>query len=120
MTADRCFRTSRPTAGSKFTHQTSPRCIGHVSHGGLGPRERLCFATFLLGHLPVSGMEILVHDVGADQRFNEPANASPANDSVQPVINALIQTYSRRLFAHQQTARKGPDPEKCSVPYAVW
>src|SRR3954465_4576912 len=84
MTAGRCLRTSRPTAGSKLTHQTSPRFIGYVSHRGLGPLECLCFARFLLGHLLVSDLQVLADDVGPHQGFNEPADSPPADNGVQP------------------------------------
>ena len=67
MTAGRSLRTSPPTAGSKLTHQTLPRFIGHVSHGGLGPGERLRLARFLLGHLLVSEFQVLADDCGAAQ-----------------------------------------------------
>src|SRR5437764_12890821 len=64
MTAGRSLRTSPPTAGSKLTHQTSARFIGHISHDGFGPREGLRFARLVRGHLPVSGLQVRANDIG--------------------------------------------------------
>src|SRR5207253_7075230 len=82
MTAGRSLRTSPPTAGSKLTHQTLPRFIGHVPHGGLGPFQRLGLACLLLGHLLVRAFEVRANDIGAHQRLDELADAPPADDGV--------------------------------------
>src|SRR5437764_15424156 len=82
MTAGRSLRTSPPTAGSKWTHQTSARFIGHVSNGGLGPVQRLPFAPFLPGHLLVSSLQVLSDDVGPYERLDEAANAASTIDQV--------------------------------------
>src|SRR5690242_18651194 len=90
MTAGRSLRTSPPTAGSKLTHQTSPRFIGHVSYGGLGPFQRFRLARLVLGHLPVRNLQVLADDVGPDEGLNELADAPPADDGVQSLVDALV------------------------------
>ena len=67
MTAGRSLPTSPPTSGSKLSHQTSPRFIGYVSHGGFGPLQRLRLARLLPGHLLVSEFQVLADDCGAAQ-----------------------------------------------------
>src|SRR5262245_12134103 len=82
ITAGRCLRTSPPTPASKWTHQTSPRFIGHVSHGGLGPFQRLGFALFFLGHLLVGGFQIISENMRSDEGLDELADSPPADDVV--------------------------------------
>src|SRR5262249_7292270 len=91
MTAGRSLRTSPPTAGSKLTHQTSPRFIGDIPHRGLGPLQRLRLASLVAGHLLVSDLQVLADDVRPDEGLDEPANAPPADDGVQPVVDALVK-----------------------------
>src|SRR5262249_389074 len=90
MAAGRSLRTSPPTAGSKLTHHTSPRFIGHVSYGGLCPFQRFRLARFVLGHLPVRNLEVFPDDVGPDEGLDKLANAPPADDGVQPVVHAFV------------------------------
>src|SRR3990172_926584 len=59
MTAGRFLRISPPSDGSKFTHQTSPRLIGHISNGRLRPLERLGLAGFVLAHFHVRGFKVM-------------------------------------------------------------
>jgi hypothetical protein len=54
MTAGRRLRISPPTAGSKFTHHTSPRFITDISDSGFCPFQRLSFTDFVLGHLLIA------------------------------------------------------------------
>src|SRR4051812_25521761 len=84
MTAGRSLRTSPPTAGSKLTHQTSPRFIGHIPDGGLGPVQGLALAGLVLGHLPVGDVEVLADHVRPDQGLDELADAPPPDDGVEP------------------------------------
>src|SRR5438552_946797 len=105
MTAGRSLRTSPPTAGSKLTHQTSPRFIGHVSCGGLGPFQRFRLARFVLGHLLVRNLEVLTDDIRPDEGLDKLANASPADDGVQPVVDALVNGDGELLLHGGLTTR---------------
>src|SRR5689334_21469936 len=97
MTAGRSLRTSRPTADSELIDKTSPRFIGHVSYGRLGLFECFGFARFLLGHLPVRNLQILAKDIGPNKGLDELANASPADDAVQPVVDAFVNSDGELL-----------------------
>src|SRR5437764_6101663 len=80
ITAGRSLRTSPPTAGSKFTHQTSARFIGHVPDGALGPLQGFGFAGLVSRQFPVSRIEVFGEDVRAHQRLDEAANTTAADD----------------------------------------
>src|SRR5262245_24426566 len=98
MTAGRSLRTSPPTAGSKLTHQTSPRFIGDVPHGGLGPLQRLRFARLLLSHLLVGQLQVFGDDVGPHEGLDELANPPRADDRVQPLVDPLVNGDGQLLL----------------------
>src|SRR5262245_25306898 len=80
ITAGRSLRTSPPTAGSKFTHHTSPRFIGNVSYRALTPFQRFGFANLVTRHLSVGSLQVLGDHVRAHQFLDELANFPPADD----------------------------------------
>src|SRR5262245_1329585 len=78
------------TASSKLTHQTSPRFIDSVPHGGFCPIQSLGRARLILCHLLVSDIQVLADDVGPNEGLDEFADAPPPDDGVQPVVDALV------------------------------
>src|ERR1019366_6742267 len=93
MTAGRVFCISPPTDGSKSTHQTSPRSMrvrgGSVSDDAFRRLQRLPFSGVVGGHVAVRSFDILRHDVGACEFFNELADSAPADGPVKALIDGL-------------------------------
>ena len=98
MTAGRCLRTSPPTAGSKLTHQTSPRFIGDVRYGAFGPFQRFGFANLFPGHLLVGCLQVFAKYMGTYERLDEPANATPTHDAVQTRVDAFVKRNGQLLL----------------------
>src|SRR5262249_49338694 len=98
MTAGRSLRTSPPTAGSKFTHQTSPRFIGDVSDVGFGPLQRFGLARFFAGHLLIGNLQVFADDVRTNQRFDKLTDPPPPDDGVEPFVDALIDGDGKFLL----------------------
>src|SRR5262249_52292218 len=98
MTAGRSLPTSPPTAGSKLTRQTSPRFIGDVSQGGLGPFHRLCRARFVLSHLLVRDLQILGDDMGPNEGLDKLANPSRTDHAVQALVDTLVDGNGQFLL----------------------
>src|ERR1017187_3675815 len=96
MTAGRVFWISPPSDGLKSTHQTSPRsmgfCEGRVSDQAFGPLQRLLFARMVGGHIPVGSFDVLRHDMGTREFFNELADATPADGPVKALIDGLADS----------------------------
>src|ERR1035437_2278685 len=96
MTAGRVFWISPPSDGLKSTNQTSPRsrgfCEGRVSDQAVGPLQRLLFSSMVGGHVPVGSFDVLRHDVGTRELFNELADATPADGPVKPLIDGLADS----------------------------
>src|SRR5436305_10676707 len=90
MTAGRFFLTSPPTAGSKSTHQTSPRFIRHVRDRGLGPFVSFGLAGLVSRHFPVGVPQILLDDMGTDEGLDEAADLVAADDPVKAGIDLLV------------------------------
>src|SRR2546422_4871628 len=98
MTPGRFLRISPPTEGSKFTHQTSPRCIG-VSDHCLGPFKRLSFASLVFRHLLVSGVEVKAVQPRQDKRLDELTYIFRSTDSLQFVVDPFVN-INREFFLH--------------------
>ena len=77
------LRISPPTAGSKATHRTPPRFIGHVTDQSLGPCQGFGLPGFVGRHLAVCGLQFRIHQVLASQ-------------SLDPDYSALYLAYFSR------------------------
>src|SRR5262245_2009925 len=100
MTTSRLFRISPPMDGSKFTHQTSPRFIADIVEGSFRPFQGLGFARFVLGHLLISGFEVMIKHVWADQLLDKAADGTAAYNFIQPRVHVLVKRDGQ-LFLHR-------------------
>src|SRR3990172_12677348 len=103
MTAGRVFLTSEPIAGSKSTHQTSPRFIDAPDQA-LRPGTRLVLARCIPCRLAILGRKILLRDMRAGEIFDELADAAASYDPVQAFVYRIFDQY-RKLFAHGRLLR---------------
>src|SRR4051794_15294490 len=99
ITAGRLFWISPPRDGSKSTHHTSPRFIGHVSDQCLDPLEGLRLRSLVSSHLGVPSFHVLRNDVGSHQFLDELADPSGPDDAVQSVVDPLVHA-DRQLLLH--------------------
>jgi hypothetical protein len=67
-------------------------CEGRVSDQAFGPLQRLLFARMVGGHIPVGSFDVLRHDMGTREFFNELADATPADGPVKALIDGLADS----------------------------
>src|SRR5664279_3952107 len=98
MTAGRFFLTSPPTAGSKLTHQTSPRFMCDVRDGGFCPLMSFCFASLVGPHFAIGSHEVPAENVRADQGFDEAADLMAPDDLVKTRVDLLVNRDGELLL----------------------
>jgi len=81
-----------------LTHQTSPRFIGDISEGGFGPFQRFRLTRFCAGHLLVGCLQVFAKYMGTYERLDEPADATPPNDTVQARVDAFVKRNGQLLL----------------------
>src|ERR1035437_8508896 len=105
ITAGRFFLTSPPTAGSKLTHQTSPRFMRDVRDGGFCPLMSFCLASLVGRHFAIGRDEVPADDMRADEGFDEAADLVAPDNLVKTRVDLfvhrdgefLLHTYSIRI-----------------------
>ena len=97
MRAGRFLVVSPPNDGSKLTHQTGPRAIGHISTKRLTPFGGFLFAGRVGGHGVVVGVEGLWRYVGAGEVFEELADAATAQQRVEAAVDVIAETDGETL-----------------------
>src|SRR5450756_2367528 len=105
MTAGRFFLTSPPTAGSKLTHQTSPRFMRDVRDGGFCPLMSFCLASLVGRHFAIGRDEVPADDMRTDERFDEAADLVAPDNLVKTRVDLfvhrdgefLLHTYRIRI-----------------------
>ena len=96
ITAGRVLRISPPIEGSNETHKTSPRCGGlsgftrYVRGQIVHPLRRRALALLVGSHVPVCLRQFAAGYVRAGQVVQEAADPPSPYDSVQAVINLIL------------------------------